>query len=94
MDDVTHVIDALLQMVIRFGEALNARLLDIENWVREQLALLGVSPQMQTLALVAAAALLIAVAARWFGGVIRLVAVILLLLVAAHILLPMMMNPT
>jgi hypothetical protein len=93
MEDVTQFIDGLLQLVIRFGEALGARLTDFEGWAREQLSLMGISPQMQTLVLIAAAALLIAVAVRWFGGVIRLVAIVLLLLVAVHILLPMM-QPT
>jgi hypothetical protein len=90
MDNVNRVLNSLLQLVIGLGDLIVGGILAIEEWMRGQLATLGVSPQIQTVILVVLAVVLILAALRLFGGLIRIAVVLVLALIAIHILMPVL----
>jgi len=92
MDDVNRVLNSLLQLVIGLGDLIVGGILAIENWLRTQLATMGLAPQVQTAILVVLAVLLIIAALRLFGGLIRIAIVLILALIAIHILMPVLQH--
>jgi hypothetical protein len=92
VDTVARVIDALLQLLIQMGNLILAAIVAVELWLRAQFTLLGLSPPIQTVLLLAIAVLLIVAALRLFGGLIRVAVVLLLLLIVIHVVLPIIQH--
>ncbi|MEA2745168.1 MAG: hypothetical protein QOG25_3539 [Acetobacteraceae bacterium] len=92
VDTVARVTDALLQLLIQMGNLILAAIVAVELWLRAQFMLLGVSPAIQTVLLVAIAVLLIVAALRLFGGLIRVAVVLVLLLIVIHVVLPIIQH--
>jgi hypothetical protein len=92
VDNFTHVINNLLQFLIRLGDLIVGVIVTIELWLRAQLMQLGVSPPVQTVILIALAAVLILGSLRLFGGLIRVAVVLILILIAIHILMPVLQH--
>ncbi|MEA2790193.1 MAG: hypothetical protein QOG73_2599 [Acetobacteraceae bacterium] len=92
VDTVARVTDALLQLLIQMGNLILAAIVAVELWLRAQFTLLGVSPAIQTVLLVAIAVLLIVAALRLFGGLIRVAVVLVLLLIVIHVVLPIIQH--
>jgi hypothetical protein len=90
VDSFTDVINSLIQLLIKIGNLAVNGLVAIELWTREQLALLGLSPQLQTVVMLVLAVVLILGAFRLFGGLVRVAFVVVLILVAIHIMLPIL----
>jgi hypothetical protein len=88
VDNFTHVINTLLQLLIQLGNLIVAGIVAIELWLRAQLGQFGLSPDVQTAILVVLAVVLILGALRLFGGLIRVAVILVLLLIGIHILLP------
>jgi hypothetical protein len=92
VDSFTHVINNLLQFLIRLGDLIVGVIVTIELWLRAQLMQLGVAPPVQTVILIALAAVLILGSLRLFGGLIRVAVVLILILIAIHILMPVLQH--
>jgi hypothetical protein len=92
VDSFTHVINNLLQFLIRLGDLIVGVIVTIELWLRAQLMQLGVAPPVQTIILIALAAVLILGSLRLFGGLIRVAVVLILILIAIHILMPVLQH--
>jgi hypothetical protein len=92
MDDVNRVLDSLLQLVVGLGDLIVNAIVAIELWLRVQLGTMGLSPQIQTVILIALAVLLILGALRLFGGLVRIAVVLILALIAVHILMPVLQH--
>jgi hypothetical protein len=92
LDSLSQTLDALLQLITRLGDLVVLGLAAAEAWLRAQLTLLGVAPQIQTVLLLALAFLLILSALRWFGGLIRVAVILVLLLFGFHALLPLIQH--
>jgi hypothetical protein len=90
VDNFTHFINSLLQVLIELGHALVGILISIELWVRSQLQQFGLAPNVQTAIMVGVAAVLILASLKLFGGLIRVALVLILILIALHILLPVL----
>jgi hypothetical protein len=90
MDNVNRVLNSLLQLVIGLGNLIVGAIVAIEEWMRGQLATLGISQQIQTVILIALAVVLILAALRLFGGLIRIAVILVLALIAIHILMPVL----
>lgn len=90
MDNVTNVINRLLQILIELGNLIIGGIVTLEVWLRGQLGQFGMSAQVQTVIMLALAALLVVGALRIFGGLIRVAIVLVLILIAIHIVLPVM----
>lgn len=88
MDSFTHVINSLLQLLLRLGDLIVGAIITIEMWMRGELTQLGVVPKIQTVIMLALAAVLILGSLRLFGGLIRIVVVLVLILIAIHIVMP------
>jgi hypothetical protein len=88
VDRFTNVIDSLLQLLIRLGDAIVDGIVALELWMRVQLEQLGLTGPAQTVVMVAIAVVLILAALKLFGGLIRVAAVLVLLLIALHIVMP------
>jgi hypothetical protein len=92
VDSFTHIINNLLQFLIRLGDLIVGVIVTIELWLRAQLMQLGVAPPLQTIILIALAAVLILGSLRLFGGLIRVAVVLILILIAIHILMPVLQH--
>jgi hypothetical protein len=92
VDNFTHVINNLLQFLIRLGDLIVGVIVTIELWLRAQLMQLGVAPPVQTAILIALAVVLILGSLRLFGGLIRVAVVLILILIAIHILMPILQH--
>jgi hypothetical protein len=92
VDSFTHIINNLLQFLIRLGDLIVGVIVTIELWLRAQLMQLGVAPPVQTVILIALAAVLILGSLRLFGGLIRVAVVLILILIAIHILMPVLQH--
>jgi hypothetical protein len=92
VDNFTHVINNLLQFLIRLGDLIVGVIVTIELWLRAQLMQLGVAPPVQTAILIALAVVLILGSLRLFGGLIRVAVVLILILIAIHILMPVLQH--
>ena len=90
VESFRRFVDSLLNIVIQLGHLIVAALVAIELWLRDQLALAGVPPVIQTVLLIAFAALLIVGSLRLFGGLIRVAVVLVLVLFAIHIIMPVL----
>jgi len=88
MNSFTHMIDSLLRLLIALGNMIVGGIVTIEVWLRGQLALFGLSRNLQTAILILVAALLIVASLRIFGGLIRVALVLVLILIGIHILSP------
>jgi hypothetical protein len=83
-----HVISDLVQFLIQFSDTVIDGFVTLEWWMRGQLSQLGLTPQAQTVAMLAIVAVLILGACKLFAALIRLAVVVLLILLALHIALP------
>jgi hypothetical protein len=92
VDSFTHIINNLLQFLIRLGDLIVGVIVTIELWLRAQLMQLGVAPPVQTAILIALAVVLILGSLRLFGGLIRVAVVLILILIAIHILMPVLQH--
>jgi hypothetical protein len=90
VDDFKRAINSLLQMLVELGNLILAGLVAFERWVRAQLETFGLTPEIQTVIMLALAVLLILGSLRLFGGLIRIVMLLVLVLVAIHIVLPVL----
>lgn len=90
MNSFAHLIESLLQLLIRLGNIIVAAIVVVELWLRAQLTHLGLPSAVQTVILLALAALLILASLRLFGGLIRVAAVLILILIAIHIVMPLL----
>jgi hypothetical protein len=88
MDQASHAVETLLQLLRQLGNLVVAGIVEIELWLRAQLTQLDVPRPFQTILLVALAMILILAALRLFGGLIRVAVVLILVLIALHILMP------
>jgi hypothetical protein len=88
VEALQSTIDSLLKLLTQFGLAVAAILTALELWLRDELKVLGVPHDAQTLILVVVAAALVLGSLRLFGGLIRVAAVLVLLLIAIHIVMP------
>jgi hypothetical protein len=88
METVRQALAALLSLLVDFVGLILAAIGGVEVWIRSQLSLAGVNPQLQTVILIALAVLLIVGAFRLFGGLLRIIIVIFLLLIAIKMLVP------
>jgi hypothetical protein len=89
VSDFEHVINTLLQLLVRLGNIIVGAIVTIELWLRGQLTQLGLPRAVQTVILLALAAFLIVGSLRLFGGLIRAAVVLVLLLIAIHIVMPL-----
>jgi hypothetical protein len=89
MEKVDQAINALLALFASAADAVLAGLAAVEQWLRAQLTGLGVTPQIQTVIMIAVAILLLLLVLRVFGGIIRVVLVVFLILLALHVVLPL-----
>jgi hypothetical protein len=94
MGDLTRVVSDVLMLLIRMGTAILSAVEAIEMSMREQLAVMGVSPLTQTLILVVLAFAIILLALRVFGGLLRLAVIVVLVLIALQVMMPALMMPT
>jgi hypothetical protein len=85
-----HLIDALLQILMRIGDLVLAAIVAVELWLRAALRQIGLPPGAQTAILIAVAVVLIVWALRLLGGLIRVAVVLVVLLVAIHLLWPIL----
>jgi hypothetical protein len=92
LDSFEHVINSLLQFLIRLGDVIVGGIVTLELWMRGQLSQFGLTPQVQTVIMVALAAVLILGALRLFGGLIRVAVVLVLILIALHIVMPVLQH--
>lgn len=92
MDSFEHVINSLLQFLIRLGDVIVGGIVTLELWMRGQLSQFGLTPQVQTVIMVALAAVLILGSLRLFGGLIRVAVVLVLILIALHIVMPVLQH--
>ena len=90
MDSFAHIINSLLQLLIRLGDIIVGGIVTLELWMRGQLSELGLAPPVQTVVMVAIAVVLILAAFKLFGGLIRVAVVLVLLLIALHIVMPVL----
>jgi hypothetical protein len=88
MDNLTHMIDRLIQLLVELGRQVVQAIGAIELWLRAQLTQYGVAPMVQTILLVVLAAVLILISARLLSGLIRAVIIVVLVLLALHFVLP------
>ncbi|MBO0711072.1 MAG: hypothetical protein J2P47_07330 [Acetobacteraceae bacterium] len=89
MEKLDQAVNELLALLARLTSAGLAGLAAIEQWLRTELAVLGLPREAQTAIMVAAALLLLLIVVRLFGGVIRAVLVLFLILLVLHVVLPM-----
>lgn len=89
MDRLEQAVNELLALFSRAADWLLAGLADLEQWLRRELAGLGIPPEAQTAIMILAALLLLLIVLRLFGGVIRVVLVVFLILLALHVVLPL-----
>jgi hypothetical protein len=92
LDSFEHVINSLLQFLIRLGDVIVGGIVTLELWMRGQLSQFGLTPQVQTVIMVALAAVLILGSLRLFGGLIRVAVVLVLILIALHIVMPVLQH--
>jgi hypothetical protein len=92
MDAFARAIDTVLQLLIQLGNLALAGMVALEVWLRGQLALLGLSPEVQTVVLLVVAVLLLLAALRLFGGLIRVAVVLVLLVIVIHAVLPIIQH--
>jgi hypothetical protein len=92
VDSFTHIINNLLEFLVRLGDLIVGVIVTIELWLRAQLMQLGVAPPVQTIILIALAAVLILGSLRLFGGLIRVAVVLILILIAIHVLMPVLQH--
>lgn len=90
MQNVKHLVDTLLHLVVRIGHLLVSAIIAIELWIRNELSHAGLPPALQTVLMLAVAGLLILGALRLFGGLVRIAVVLLVVLIAIHIILPVL----
>jgi hypothetical protein len=88
VDNLTHMIDRLIQLLVELGRQVVQAIGAIELWLRAQLTQYGVAPMVQTILLVVLAAVLILISARLLSGLIRAVIIVVLVLLALHFVLP------
>ena len=92
MSSAQQFIDALLRLLIQFGNLVMGFILTIELWLRSQLDQFGVSHNVGTVILLAVALFLIVTALRLFGGLIRVALILFLLLLLIDLLLPVVQH--
>lgn len=92
MDSFAHVINTLLQLLVRLGDIIIGGIVTLELWMRDQLAQFGLTPQVQTAIMLAIAVVLILLAFKLFGGLIRVAVVLVLILIALHIVMPVLQH--
>jgi hypothetical protein len=92
LDSFEHVINSLLQFLIRLGDVIVGGIVTLELWMRGQLSQFGLTPQVQTVIIIALAAVLILGSLRLFGGLIRVAVVLVLILIALHIVMPVLQH--
>jgi hypothetical protein len=92
VDSFAHVINTLLQLLVRLGDIIVGGIVTLELWTRDQLAQFGLAPQVQTVIMLAIAVVLILLAFRLFGGLIRVAVVLVLILIALHIVMPVLQH--
>lgn len=88
MNSFSTATEDIVELLDRFGESVMFAVALVESWLREQLALLGVQSQGQTIILTAATVLLLLGAGRFFAGFIRLTIVCILVLFGLRIAIP------
>jgi hypothetical protein len=88
MDSTTRALNALLRALRDFTGLLLTVIGFAESWLRLQLSILGVPPELHTPLLIGVEVLLALAALRLLGGVLRIVAVVLLILLALDLLSP------
>jgi hypothetical protein len=88
MDSTTRALNALLRALRDFFGLLLTVIGFAENWLRLQLGVLGVPPELHMPLLIGVAVLLALAALRVLGGVLRIVAVVLQILLALDLLSP------
>jgi hypothetical protein len=92
VDSFAHIINSLLQMLIRLGDIIVDGIVKLELWMRGQLSQFGLAPQVQTVIMLAFAVVLILAAFKLFGGLIRVAVVLVLILIALHIVMPVLQH--
>jgi hypothetical protein len=92
VDSFAHVINTLLQLLVRLGDIIIGGIVTLELWMRDQLAQFGLTPQVQTAIMLAIAVVLILLAFKLFGGLIRVAVVLVLILIALHIVMPVLQH--
>jgi low affinity Fe/Cu permease len=92
VDSFAHIINSLLQLLVRLGDIIVGGIVTLELWMRGQLSQFGLTPQVQTVIMVAIAVVLILGSLKLFGGLIRVAAVLVLILIALHIVMPVLQH--
>lgn len=82
---LTDLFSRLLAAVAQASDSVDSALTSVEMSIREELALRGVSPGMQTVVLLGLVFVITVVLARAFHGLIRFAIVLVMLAVAVHI---------
>jgi hypothetical protein len=88
MDDLVFTIDGLLQRLLGFGGRIEDAIGALEQWLRTQLTLYGVTPMVQIMVLVALTGLVILMTARVPDGLIRCSVILIFVLIGVHFVLP------
>lgn len=88
MDQGRQALDAALAFLSSVLGAVLPLIGQTEAWLRGQMAVLGVPPQLQTAAVLAVAALLLLVVFRVLGGLIRVALVVVLIVLVVQALAP------
>ena len=92
MDSFAHVINSLLQLLIRLGDIIVGGIVTLELWMRDQLSQFGLTPQVQTVVMLAIAVVLILGSLKLFGGLIRVAVVLVLIVIGLHIVMPVLQH--